>query len=257
MVQRIEQAFAALGARFADAGKQLGCGAAKQAAGPAWATFLGTGSPLSHVVGADGHLTDEHLDTLEDFFFSRGADAVLEVAAVWELEPSLTNRGYTLAGSEQVLTIRLKPGANYAAQPEVIECSDRLDDWALAVQLGFGMQPTSDGQLLGRILASQTPLGILRDGEFAASAAYAMVGDVGYCFADSTLESFRGQGLQQALIRHRLWLTAQAGGAQCVAETVPESASQRNYVRCGFEPVFLRQTFIKRLVVGDAAVGEA
>jgi GNAT superfamily N-acetyltransferase len=257
VVQRIEQAFAALGARFADAGQRLGCASAKQAAGSAWATFLGAGSPLSHVVGADGQLTRQHLEHLEHFFFSRGADAVIEVAAIWQLEPWLTSRGYELAGSEQVMTATLRQGANYAAQPEVIDCSDRLDAWSLAVQTGFGMRPTADGQLLGRILASETPLGILRDGQLAASAAHAMVGDVGYCFADSTLEGFRGLGLQQTLIRHRLWLTAEAGGQYCVAETLPGSGSQRNYARCGFEPAFVRQTFIKRLVVGNPAVREA
>jgi GNAT superfamily N-acetyltransferase len=243
MVQRIERAFAGLGERFAEAGSQLGCGAAKQPAGAGWATFLGTGSPLTHVVGADGQLTREHLNELEEFFFTRGADAVIEVADVWQLNPWLTSQGYELAGSEQVLEAE----AGGSRQDEVMDCSERLDDWSVAVQLGFGMEPSPSGLLLGRILASQTPLGIPREGRIAASAGHAVVGEVGYCFADSTLEAFRGQGFQQRLIQHRLWLTAEAGGRYCVAETLPGSGSERNYRRCGFVPAFLRQTFVKRL----------
>ena len=247
MVQRIEEAFAALGARFADAGLQLGAGAAKQPTGSGWATFLGAGSPLTHVVGAGGHLTREHLAALETFFFSRGADAVIEVAEVWQLEPWLTSLGYELAGSEQVLAAQLQPIA-YTPQPDVIDCATRLEHWAQAVQLGFGMEPSPSGDLLGRILASEMALGIPRHEEFAATAAFAVVGDVGYCFADSTLPAYRGQGLQQTLIQHRLWLTSQAGAHYCVAETNPGSTSERNYLRCGFSPVFLRQTFAKRLL---------
>ena len=246
MVQRIEEAFAALGSRFADAGVQLGAGAAKQAAGSGWATFLGAGSPLTHVVGADGQLTRQHLEAIEDFFFTRGTDAVIEVADVWQLENWLASQGYEMAGMEQVLEADAERGA---PQGQVVNCADRLDDWAIAVQLGFGMEPTTGGQLLGRILASESALGIVRDGQLAASAGHAVVGDVGYCFADSTLPSFRGQGLQQQLIQHRLWVTAQAGAHYCVAETAPGSGSQRNYIRCGFVPVFLRQTWVKRCVL--------
>ena len=246
MVQRIEQAFAVLGSRFADAGVHLGAGAAKQAVGSGWATFLGTGSPLTHAVGADGQLSREHLQALEDFFFTRGADAIIEVADIWQLENWLTSQGYEMAGSEQVLECDALRGTR---QAEVADCANRLDDWATAVQLGFGMEPTPGGHLLGRILASETALGILRDGQLAASAGYAVVDDAGYCFADSTLAAFRGQGLQQQLIRHRLWLTAEAGARYCVAETVPGSGSQRNYARCGFVPVFLRQTWVKRCPV--------
>ena len=243
MVQRIEGAFAALGSRFADSGIQLGSGAAKQAAGAGWATFLGAGSPLTHVVGSDGQLARPDLAALEDFFFTRGADAIIEVADIWQLDTWLTSQGYEMAGMEQVLEADAVRGA---AQSEVVNCADRLDDWAIAVQLGFGMEPTPSGHLLGRILASETALGIVRDGQLAASAGHAVVGDVGYCFADSTLPAFRGQGLQQELIQHRLWLTAAAGARYCVAETAPGSGSQRNYIRCGFVPVFLRQTWVKR-----------
>ena len=248
MVQRIEQAFAVLGSRFADAGVQLGTGAAKQATGAGWATFLGVGSPLTHVVGADGQITREHIQELEDFFFTRGADAIIEVADVWQLEPWLTRQGYEMSGSEQVLEASLN-GIRCPPHAEVIDGAGRLEDWALAVQLGFGMEPSPSGQLLGRILASETALAVLRNGHIVASAAHAVVGGTGYCFADSTLAAFRGQGLQQALIQHRLWLTAQAGAHYCVAETAPGSGSQRNYTRAGFVPVFLRQTFVKRLAL--------
>ncbi len=244
MVQRVERAFAALAARFVDAGASLDAGAAKQSAGQGWATFLGVGSPLTHVAGADGQLTNEHLASLEAFFFTRGADAILEVADVWQLEPWLVSLGYELAGSEQVLVAEL--GADHPPRPEVIDCADRLEEWAQSVQLGFGMEPSPSGYLLGRILASQTALGIVRNGELAGSAAFAVVGEVGYCFADSTLPAHRGQGLQQMLIQHRLWLTAQSSGRFCVAETAPGSGSERNYVRCGFAPVFQRQTFTKQ-----------
>ena len=223
----------------------MGSGGAKEPAGRGWATFLGVGSPLTHVVGTDGELTRERLLALEEFFFARGADAILEVADVQQWEPWLTSLGYELAGSEQVLA-KLLDSKGHPAQLDVIDCTERLDEWAEAVQLGFGMEPSPAGQLLGRILASETALGIPRDGRLAASAAFAAVGDVGYCFADSTLPDYRDHGLQQTLIRHRLWLAAQVEAHYCVAETAPNSGSERNYLRNGFERVFLRQTFVKR-----------
>ena len=200
------------------------------------------------MVGTGGQLTLAHLEALETFFFSRGADAVIEVADTWQLTPWLTGQGYELAGSEQVLAARLPATPQIAPmRNEVIDCADRLEDWALSVQRGFGMEPSPSGYLLGRILASETALGILRDGQIVASAAFAVVGDAGYCFADSTLAAHRGQGLQQALVKHRLWLATQAGAELCVAETAPASGSERNYLRCGFARVYLRQTFVKRL----------
>lgn len=244
MVQRIEQAFAGLGARFVDAAERLGFGAAKLPAGSGWATFLGAGSPLTHLIGVGGQITREQLQALEDFFFARGADAILEVADIWQAGAWLAGQGYELRGSEQVLETPVRL-ADTAPRPEVIDCRDALDDWILAVQLGFGMEPSEDGRRLGQVLASQCALGIRRDGHLAASAAHAVIDKVGYCFADSTLSAHRGQGLQSALIQHRLWLTAQAGAQYCVAETAPGSASERNYRRAGFVPVFLRQTWVK------------
>ncbi len=189
-------------------------------------------------------MTRAQLQELESFFFTRGADAILEVADVWQLAPWLESQGYELRGSEQVLEAQVNPG-NSAPSLDVLDCGEALDDWALAVQLGFGMEPSEDGRRLGQVLASEQALGIRRDGQLAASAAFAVVGDVGYCFADSTLPAFRGRGLQLALIQHRLWLTAQAGAHYSVAETAAGSGSERNYRRAGFAPVFLRQTWVK------------
>ncbi|MBY0506215.1 MAG: hypothetical protein K2X03_20020 [Bryobacteraceae bacterium] len=249
MVQRIEAAFASLGARFADAGVRLGVnGAGKQAAGGGWAVFLGTGSPLSHALGANGQLTLRQLRSLEEFFFSRGADAIVEVADVWQLEPWLTGLGYELAGVEQVLLHTLTPGA-YAPHAEVADCGARVEEWAQAVQVGFGMEVTATGQLLGRILGCETLLGMLDANRITATAAFALVDEFGYCFADATLPEHRGQGKQRALIEHRRWLASEGGARYCVAETAPESGSERNYLRCGFERVFLRQTFVKRVPI--------
>ena len=62
---------------------------------------------------------------------------------------------------------------------------------------------------------------------------------------DGTLPSYRGRGLQVALIRERLRSLAE--GALAIAEVTPGSGSARNYLRCGFTIAYARTHFVKQL----------
>jgi GNAT superfamily N-acetyltransferase len=59
-------------------------------------------------------------------------------------------------------------------------------------------------------------------------------------FADATLPSQRGRGIQSALIQHRLAAGRAAGCKLAMAAVQPGSPSHRNYVRAGFQVAYTR-----------------
>jgi GNAT superfamily N-acetyltransferase len=64
--------------------------------------------------------------------------------------------------------------------------------------------------------------------------------------AASTLPALRGRGVQGALIAARLAAARDAGCDLAFAGTAPGSASQRNFERCGFAPVYSQALLVKR-----------
>lgn len=62
----------------------------------------------------------------------------------------------------------------------------------------------------------------------------------------STLPDQRGQGVQTALIRHRLRVAAAFGCDLATSMTVPDSGSERNLRRHGFEPRFRIEVWARR-----------
>ena len=59
------------------------------------------------------------------------------------------------------------------------------------------------------------------------------------------LDDARRLGAQSALIRARLALVSK--GAVAIAEVTPDSGSERNYVRCGFDITYTRNQFSRAL----------
>lgn len=69
----------------------------------------------------------------------------------------------------------------------------------------------------------------------AATGMLLVTDRIGYFGHASTVHRFRGRGCQTALIQARLKKAAELGCDHVVAFPVPETASHRNLVRCGFE----------------------
>ena len=80
----------------------------------------------------------------------------------------------------------------------------------------------------------------------SASALYVSEG-VAQLFVATTMPDFRGRGGQGALIRQRLRDALDAGADLATAQTGTENASPRNMERRGFELLYTRWIYAKRL----------
>ena len=63
-------------------------------------------------------------------------------------------------------------------------------------------------------------------------------GDLAEFGGGATLPEFRGRGVQQAMLRHRINEACAAGCSILVTEAEPETGSARNILRAGFEAAF-------------------
>ena len=65
--------------------------------------------------------------------------------------------------------------------------------------------------------------------------------------SDATLPSFRGRGIQSALLRARIWIAGASDCVLAVIEAEPGSSSQRNMERLGFRVAWTDVCFRKDL----------
>jgi GNAT superfamily N-acetyltransferase len=216
------------------------------------AVFAGIGSPLSHAVGLglDGPVREADLDTLEKFFRSRGAAVSLDLCPLAdpELFLALGRRGYRITEFNNVMVKRLA-GMEIVLTPRVRRATAEDGDlWSHTLGQGFFEQPslTDEEMDVGRaIFASPNSLCYLaaaETGEPAGGAAAAFHNGLVTLFADATVARFRRGGFHRELIAARLNEAAARGCEMATATTLPGSASQRNYERCGFEVVYTKVT---------------
>lgn len=85
------------------------------------------------------------------------------------------------------------------------------------------------------------------DGEPAAASALYLAGDVAQLFITTTIPEFRQRGCQTYFIRRRLADGAAAGCNLAITQTVTGNASPRNMQRHGFELLYKRAIYGKRL----------
>ena len=109
------------------------------------------------------------------------------------------------------------------------------DDIALR---GFGGATPAPFAALGRSFGQRHPAARHRflafwEGQPAAHGMLLLLGGVVGLYGGATLPEFRGNGIQQALIRHRRRLARLAGAALLCGGASPSSTSQRNLERQG------------------------
>jgi GNAT superfamily N-acetyltransferase len=249
LARRIEAAEAAVARGFAQPDVE-----SLDAAGGC-ALFQGPDSPLTQAVGMGlaGAVTEPEVETVERFFLSRGATPKFDVCPLADpgLIAALGNRGYRVAEFNNVLarpvagTAPLPPAENVRrAMPEEREL------WSLVVGRGFFEEPRlSEAEMdIGRAIFRMKGVACyiaIESGEPAGGAAWAPTAGVAALFSDSVLVSHRRRGLHRELIAARLRDALAHGCDLATASTLPDSASQRNYQRSGFEVVYTRVTFIR------------
>ena len=191
------------------------------------------------------------MDTIEEFFQSRGADVFHEVCPI--ADPSVftlfNERGYRPVEFSNVLyrpinpDLRLSASRNEAVKVRVIE-EDEVELWAqtasrvgaslLKLRISCASWPRS------RHTRSRSRLSQSWTGRPIATGALTIAGDVALLAGASTIPTARRQGAQLALLEERLRYAAAQGCTVAMMVAQPGSGSQRNAERHGFRIAYTR-----------------
>lgn len=255
--------------------------------GTAWEEFKGGHlvfvqrvSPVgrAHGLGFKGILAQEDIAHIEDFYFSRDADAQVDVCPYADptLFAALNARGFQVAEFNQTLARwiapdekfegpRISDGKNLSGKKLPFEVrsirADEAQQWSrLSAQVFFGEQAAQwEGLFLPWAGAKDAMnLAAFVDGKMVGMAGGVIVREhnmAGF-FGASVLEEYRGRGIQQAFLQERLRLAQQAGCDLAVTLTLPGTTSQRNAERAGFRTAYTKVVCIKRHPAGKGVYVE-
>lgn len=231
------------------------------------AAFFGRSmSSLSRVLGLgmNGPVEADDIDAIEDFYRTRGMPVRVLVSPYADpsLFAQLAGHGFRLVELDTMLVRRIDPDEPLArprepmsvrvARPDersvwvrsslesFAESAEPLDpEQVESFEAAFDAQGTTYffAELGGSIAGTGGVYVHRAPGAGAASA---------YLFATSVPVAQRGRGAQGALIDARLVLAQAAGCDLAFSRTMPGSASQRNFERRGFRPVYSRALLEKR-----------
>jgi ribosomal protein S18 acetylase RimI-like enzyme len=217
-----------------------------------YALFAGHWTHLTRLVGF-GVLANpvmEQIRSMERFFFSRHSPVVVSVPDTLEAPARLLRRrGYRYLGAEDVMVRLLCHSERQIPRHRIQPARGSQRDWARAVACGFlGRQAATReeeeiGLILARINEARRFEARSATGQIAGAGSLMETLRVALFVGDCTNPRFRGQGIQNSLILHRI--SECRGSTYAVATTAPGEASNRNYRRCGFHRLYSRLTFIK------------
>ncbi len=232
--------------------------------GGGFATYAGPDSPFNKVagVGFQGPPADTELTEIEAAFAGQGAGVSFEISTLADpqLAALLTERGYRLAGFENVLILRLDPPGTDERPTgiDVRRAEDRLEVWLdVAVEAAFTPDTAGVAQheTFPRDSLEQAEIAMADagarlylatiDGQPAGAAGIRLSGEVAQLTGAGTLPSFRRRGVQKALTHTRLRDARAAGCAYAVVTTQPGSTSHANMQRAGFDLAYARAVLVK------------
>ncbi len=207
--------------------------------------FTETGSPVNHLsaAGLTEPITDQGLAEVESFFAEFESDFEAWVAPERDLAPFVA-RGYP-----EPTTIRVfaRPAVPVDAIVGTITVervkhgsTDEAETYGRLAAVAFG----SPAPVMIRLFAAFFAMpGICLyrasvDGAVAGVARLVIDGDLAEFGGGATLPEFRGRGVQQAMLRHRINEACAAGCSMLVTEAEPATGSTRNILRAGFEGAF-------------------
>lgn len=229
------------------------------------ALYAGAHSPLtqSFGLGLEGEIGDtvleKQLDTLEEFFFSRGAAVYIEVAnlAAMNLTLLLGKRHYSVLEYSHVLGFdlsKLSPTAS-TLQPYRLEES-QIDAAADTIAAGFLEQNVGEGEIppdfrelfvVSFRTEGSSAFAVTIDGEIAGAGGITILNGIAMLSGASTQLKYRGKGVQQALIQARLQFARELGCDIAVVSTAPGTVSQSNMQKMNFDILYARTKFTKPL----------
>jgi hypothetical protein len=215
-------------------------------------------------VGLDGPVDEAEVDTMIDFYVSRGVEPRVELSpfAHESLIAALGKRNFVVREFEHVLARELPAGEDIEARlpfgrPAGLEISivDKSDAHAIAraVEVTLsGFYP--DGNLPEAMVAacratllldSTLTFAATIDGVLAAAGSISCSSPVASLMGVSTVTQLRGRGIQQALIATRLVAARERG---CVLTTIgsrPGMSTERNAIRLGFRVAYTKVIVVR------------
>lgn len=232
------------------------------------AAYVEPGAPFNKVAGLgfDGVPDMAALEALEAEFDARESPLTFEVSTLADpgLARALTSRGYDLVGFENVLGLPIGPASRFDPVPGVaVRPADETESstWLDVVATGFMYPDVFDGppsheasiprdvldRLFGDTIAAPGFERYLahRDGALAGGAGLRIQDRVAQLNGAATLPEHRRQGVQSALLRHRLMEAARRGCDVAVVTTQPGSKSQANAQNAGFALLYARAVLVK------------
>jgi GNAT superfamily N-acetyltransferase len=252
--RRLERAEGYACAQFAQARRRLfpDSGAEYIECAGAYAVFDGIASPVtqSFGLGIFEDLTPTTLDTIEHFFFERGAPVNLEVspfAGVGALD-LLCARNYRPIELSNVLcrsTAELAGQENRGINVRIVR-PDESHLWATVNTRGW----IHDYPELHDFLSRTSNISSNRehtvrflaeiDGQPGAAGALSIHQGVALFAGAATVPEFRRRGLQTALLQERMRYAFEHGCDLAMMVTEPGARSQRNAERAGFKIAYTR-----------------
>ncbi len=211
-------------------------------------------------VGFDSELGEDEWWTFEQRCDAVGVVPAFEVspATAAAVRVQLAARGYEIESSRAALFCRLDvvdslPAPNPAF---VIESAsgDLLPLWQSTSAAGWGHETSaarkaSDAFARAAAVVDGDNLVVVRDsrdGRPVGCASMTVSGRIATLGGMSTLPAERRRGVQAALIVHRLRTAATLGCELATSSAEPDSNSERNLVRHGFDRRFLVETHVRQ-----------
>ena len=229
------------------------------------AAFTEPSAPFNKVAGLgfDGIPDEAELAALEQAYAERNCPVLVELSSF--ADPAvgrlLTGRGYELVGYENVSGLELVNRTPQNGRPDSrltisrVADSGTAEEWLEAVTTGFLTPDIYDGlpshESYSRDVARRSIDDMVagpgveryvarRDGVVAGGASFRTFEGVAQLCGSATLPQHRRQGVQSALLRHRLSEALRLGCDLAVVTTQPGSKSQQNVERFGFSLLYVR-----------------
>jgi GNAT superfamily N-acetyltransferase len=205
-------------------------------------------------IGMSGPVEEPEFDRMEGFFRTRGSPSLIDLCPM--ADPTLIRyvqeRAYRVIEFNNILVCGLEPGDPFPALPprlSVQKVRPEQDElWSRLVARGFLEKDDVPDEFLAMMSSvrgiADAFLAFL-DGQPAGGGAAGARQGLASFYGDSTLVAARGQGIQRALIEHRLAHFARTGCDLAAATVIPGSASHRNYDRCGFQLIYMRVNLMR------------
>ncbi len=211
------------------------------------ARYFGPNSPMNEAgcLGIEGPVTDDDIERITAFFAERSVPARAMVSALSDISlgQRLAAHGYVPVESQNVLIGDLRELEG--AYDSRIRVASDARAWGLAAAEAYadGAPVEADAYEVGATIASVpsvTALEAVIEGRVAANGALGRAAEMAGLFFGGTMPWARGQGLQMALLRHRIKLLQEAGAVYARSAAAVASTSERNFRRVGLTVAYTR-----------------